>query len=134
MPIRGYVCDAYGTLFDVHSVVEAGRDITTDPLAPSLLWRQKQSSGLDGYFAHVLSVDAVRVVKPSPRVYGLGTAALTIPATELLFVSSNAWDVTGAAAFGYRVAWCNRTGAPDEELGVRADFVVTGLEQLPAEG
>src|SRR6185503_7804665 len=41
-PIRGYVFDAYGTLFDVHSVIEAGREITSDPAALSLLWRQKQ--------------------------------------------------------------------------------------------
>jgi FMN phosphatase YigB (HAD superfamily) len=31
MAIRGYVFDAYGTLFDVHSVVDAGRAITSDP-------------------------------------------------------------------------------------------------------
>src|SRR5215470_4092913 len=42
MPIRGYVFDAYGTLFDVHSVVEAGRAVTNDPTALSALWRQKQ--------------------------------------------------------------------------------------------
>ena len=42
-----------------------------------------------------------------------------IAAGELLFVSSNAWDVAGAKAFGHRVAWCNRTSAPEEELGVR---------------
>ena len=40
--IRGYVFDAYGTLFDVHSVVEAGRRITDDPLALSMAWGQKQ--------------------------------------------------------------------------------------------
>ena len=40
--VRGYVFDAYGTLFDVHSVIEAGRAITGDPAALSLLWRQKQ--------------------------------------------------------------------------------------------
>ena len=40
--IRGYVFDAYGTLFDVHSVVEAGRAITSDPVALSTMWRQKQ--------------------------------------------------------------------------------------------
>src|SRR5919198_6532157 len=40
--IAGFVFDAYGTLFDVHSVIEAGRDITADPLALSTLWRQKQ--------------------------------------------------------------------------------------------
>jgi FMN phosphatase YigB (HAD superfamily) len=42
--IRGYVFDAYGTLFDVHSVVEAGREITSDPVALSIMWRQKQLS------------------------------------------------------------------------------------------
>ena len=41
-PIRGYVFDAYGTLFDVHSVVEAGREITSDPVSLSATWRQKQ--------------------------------------------------------------------------------------------
>ncbi|HEU5324136.1 MAG TPA: HAD-IA family hydrolase, partial [Methylomirabilota bacterium] len=41
-PPRGYVFDAYGTLFDVHAVVEAGREITADPLALSVVWRQKQ--------------------------------------------------------------------------------------------
>ena len=41
-PPRAYVFDAYGTLFDVHSVIEAGRAVTTDPQALSTLWRQKQ--------------------------------------------------------------------------------------------
>src|SRR5439155_20743463 len=41
-PIHGYVFDAYGTLFDVHSVVEAGRAITSDPATLSASWRQKQ--------------------------------------------------------------------------------------------
>jgi 2-haloacid dehalogenase len=43
--IRGYVFDAYGTLFDVHSVMEAGRAITTDPATLSAAWRQKQLEG-----------------------------------------------------------------------------------------
>lgn len=41
-PIRGDVFAAYGTLFDVHSVVEAGRAITRDPTTLSATWRQKQ--------------------------------------------------------------------------------------------
>ena len=56
---------------------------------------------------------------------------LGIAASELLFVSSNGWDVAGAKAFGYQVAWCNRTGAPEEELGVRPDLVVGALDKLP---
>jgi 2-haloacid dehalogenase len=212
---RGYVFDAYGTLFDVHSVVEAGRALTNDPATLSATWRQKQleytwlralmgryedfwavteaalrytirrlglqaaepqirrlmdaylslacfpevpgalarlqgrprailsngsprmlqaavaSSGLASHFDHVLSVDAVRTYKPSPAVYALAPRALGVPADELLFVSSNAWDVAGAKAFGYRVAWCNRQRAPEEELGVRPDLVIAGLDELP---
>jgi 2-haloacid dehalogenase len=213
--IRGYVFDAYGTLFDVHSVVEAGRAITSDPAALSALWRQKQleytwlralmgryedfwavteaalrhsmrrlglqageadvrrlmdaylslacfpevpaalerlagrprailsngsprmlaaavaSGGLGRHLQHVLSVDAVKTYKPAPAVYALGPRALGVPADQLLFVSSNAWDVAGAKAFGYQVAWCNRTHAPAEELGVMPDLVVSRLDELP---
>src|SRR4030095_9136093 len=39
---KAFIFDAYGTLFEVHSVVEAGRALTSDPQALSLLWRQKQ--------------------------------------------------------------------------------------------
>jgi len=39
--------------------------------------------------------------------------------------------VAGAKAFGYRVAWCNRTQAPPEELGLRPDVVVGRLDELP---
>ena len=206
MAIRGYVFDAYGTLFDVHSVVEAGRALTGDPVALSMLWRQKQleytwlrslmgryedfwavteaalrhsvkrlglvatdaalarlmdtyqtlacfpevreaqiraldtqrelsaavaSSRLDDLLEHVISVDRVKVYKPAPAVYALGPATLGVRADELLFVSSNAWDVAGAKAFGYRVAWCNRAGGPEEELGVRADYVVSNLTEIP---
>jgi len=39
--------------------------------------------------------------------------------------------VAGAKAFGYRVAWCNRTQAPAEELGLPADIIVSRLDELP---
>jgi 2-haloacid dehalogenase len=99
--------------------------------SPAMLAAAVASSGLGPSLQHVLSVDAVRTFKPSPAVYALGPAALGMPAGEMLFVSSNAWDVAGAKAFGYQVAWCNRTGAPAEELGFPADTVVARLDQLP---
>src|SRR5260370_16962565 len=40
--LAAMIVDAYGKLFDVHSVVEAGRALTSDPAALSMLWRQKQ--------------------------------------------------------------------------------------------
>jgi 2-haloacid dehalogenase len=211
---KAYIFDAYGTLFDVHSVIEAGRAVTSEPQALSNLWRQKQleytwlrslmgryedfwavtesalrfavrrlglsateeqfstlmdaylvlapfpevraaltrltgtplgilsngsprmleaavtSSGLAGALDHVLSVDAVRTYKPSPRVYELGPRAFGVPAGEILFISSNAWDVAGAKAFGYRTCWCNRARAPMEALGVVPDHEVERLDEI----
>ena len=89
------------------------------------------SSGLSAAVEYVISVDRVKIYKPAPAVYALGPATLGVPAEDLLFVSSNAWDVAGAKAFGYRVAWCNRTGAPEEELGLQPDYVVNTLAELP---
>jgi len=211
---KAFIFDAYGTLFDVHSVVEAGRALARDPQALSLLWRQKQleytwlrtlmgryedfwavteaalrfalgrlgiaagdeavarlmeaylslatfpdvagalaglagtplgilsngsprmldaavrSSGLAGTFRHVLSVDAVKAYKPSPTVYELGPRAFGVPAGDILFVSSNAWDVAGAKAFGYGTCWCNRLAAPMDRLGVSPDFEVRTLDEI----
>jgi 2-haloacid dehalogenase len=98
---------------------------------PRMLAAAVASSGLGAHLESIHSVDAVRVFKPAPAVYALAPAALGIPPGDLLFVSSNGWDAAGAKACGYRVAWCNRAGAAEEELGFSADLVITDLEQLP---
>jgi 2-haloacid dehalogenase len=212
---RAFVFDAYGTLFDIHSVVlGAANHIPGDLQALSRLWRQKQleytwlralmeryqdfwevteaalrsaarqlevgvtTSQLDGlmqaylsppafpdarralqalqdvplailsngspkmlasavehngmqsYFAEVISVDRVKTYKPSPRVYSLAPEILRLPASEILFVSSNWWDAAGAKAFGYKVCWCNRNNEQASQLGFPADLTVAGLDQI----
>src|SRR3989442_7288785 len=89
------------------------------------------SSGLGRYLQYVISVDAVRTYKPAPEVYALGPSRLGIPAGDLLFVSSNAWDVAGAKAFGYPVAWCNRGNAPEEKRGPPPASAVRAPATLP---
>jgi 2-haloacid dehalogenase len=213
---KAFLFDAYGTLFDVHSVVvRAGAGIPGDLGALSQLWRQKQleftwlralmdryedfwhiteaalrtalaqlqmeasepqvrrlldaylapsvfpdakvaldalrdfprailsngtpamleaavrGNGLESYFSSVISADRVRTYKPSPRVYQLGPDLLHLPAEEILFVSSNAWDAAGAKAFGYCVCWCNRSGRAMDQLGFAPDIVVSSLDQVP---
>jgi len=212
---QAFVFDAYGTLFDVHSVVTVLKTITADAEALSLLWRTKQleytwlrslmgryvdfwtvtdealrfalkrsgvwitpeqhatllnaylqlasypdipamlvglaprpcvilsngsprmlaaavaSSGLDGRFAHILSVDRVKVYKPDPRVYELAPQALGLPKEAIVFVSSNAFDVMGAKAYGFQVAWINRMQAELDELGLTPDVILTRLDALP---
>ncbi len=86
---------------------------------------------MESYFSSVISVDQVQTYKPSPRVYQLGVETFELPAKEILFVSSNAWDAAGAKAFGYSVCWCNRSARPMEHLGFAPDIVITSLDQLP---
>jgi 2-haloacid dehalogenase len=89
-----------------------------------------QNSGLDHEFAHLISVDEVQVFKPDPRVYELAERNLRLQSSEILFVSSNPWDATGARYFGYSVCWVNRSGGCFDELGQRPDYVVTCLDAL----
>jgi 2-haloacid dehalogenase len=72
----------------------------------------------------------VKTYKPSPRVYALGTENLTLPASDILFISSNSWDAAGAKAFGYKVCWCNRFTIEMEYLGCAPDLVVPRLDQI----
>jgi 2-haloacid dehalogenase len=73
-----------------------------------------EASGMNGLFDAVFSVDAVRMYKPRPEVYALVTDGFGIRPDEVVFVSSNRWDVMGAAAFGFRPLWINRARLPDE--------------------
>jgi 2-haloacid dehalogenase len=87
-------------------------------------------SGLGAHLRAVISVDEVRTFKPHPAGYALGPARLGLARDTIGFVSSNGWDVAGAKAFGYQVAWANRQGAPVEELGVTPDLEVRDLGEL----
>jgi len=80
----------------------------------------------------ILSVDAVQRFKPEPSVYRIAEEALGMPRSTVGFVSSNGWDAAGAKAFGFRVFWLNRGGAPQEKLGAPPDVVLESLAQLPA--
>jgi 2-haloacid dehalogenase len=100
--------------------------------APDMLARLVAATALDGYFRALLSVDSVRVYKPDPAVYALAERGLGLPRAELLFVSSNSWDVAGAREFGMRVCWVNRSGAAPDELGIQPDHTLASLTELPA--
>ena len=53
--------------------------------------------------------------------------------TELGFVSSNSWDVAGAASAGLITFWIQRSaGERPEELGFAADRVVSAITELAA--
>jgi len=88
------------------------------------------NAGITDLLDVTLSVESAGVFKPDRRVYTLVTDHYGVPAGELIFVTSNGWDATGAAAFGMRVAWCNRIGAPAETFGPPPDWTIRDLQAL----
>ena len=107
-----------------------------------------KNSGLDAFLDAPISVDGARKFKPHPECYALVGATLGLKIEEVLFVSSNSFDVTGAKHFGFKVAWIRRGGvaAPTgpigpaqmyrllrgnaETLGYAPDYTVAALTDL----
>jgi 2-haloacid dehalogenase len=85
---------------------------------PDMLAVAIRSAGLTDLIDPILSVHATRRYKTDPAAYALGPVALGLPASEILFVSSNCWDAIGAAWYGFTTLWVNRQDAPMEQLGI----------------
>jgi 2-haloacid dehalogenase len=99
--------------------------------APGMLAAAVASAGIGGHLAAVLSVEEVGVFKPDARVYALACDRLAIVPRQAVFVSSNGWDAAGAARFGFRSVWVNRSGAPVDRLPHRPAHMLPDLSQLP---
>jgi 2-haloacid dehalogenase len=99
--------------------------------SPRMLKAAVASAGIAKLLDAVLSVDAVGIYKPDPRVYQLGEKALRVKAARACFLSSNAWDAWAAANFGYRVVWVNRFGQKPERLPGRIVGEIKTLAELP---
>jgi 2-haloacid dehalogenase len=98
---------------------------------PRMLASAVDAAGFSGLFDAVLSVDAVRLYKPRREVYALVTDALGVKAAEVIFVSSNRWDVMGAVAFGFKAFWVNRARMPDEYGDLAPLREIADLAALP---
>jgi len=137
--LRPELLDAYWTLEAFADARAALRGLKAGGLStailsngtPKMLTAAVDAAGIGGDLDAVLSVDAIRCYKPRPEVYALVTERFGIAPADVVFVSSNRWDVMGAASFGFRTAWINRTGAP-EEYGPAPDAVLSDLDGLAA--
>ena len=98
---------------------------------PGMLRDAVTHAGIGHTLDAVLSVEAAGVFKPDPSVYRLAGAHFGLAGSQMAFVSSNPWDAFGAHAFGFRVFWLNRAGAPREyDLGAHVTEIAD-LSDLP---
>jgi 2-haloacid dehalogenase len=83
---------------------------------PDMLQGAVESAGIGAMLDDVLSVEAVGIFKPARVVYDLVGKRFSCEAGEVLFISSNGWDVAAAASYGFRTLWVNRAGEPVDRL------------------
>ncbi len=99
--------------------------------SPDMLQAAVDSAGLAARLDAILSVDAVQTFKPARAVYDRVGAHFGTAPEAVTFVSSNGWDVAGAAAYGFRTVWVNRAGVAQDRLMAAPGRVLPDLSGLP---
>jgi 2-haloacid dehalogenase len=89
-----------------------------------------ESNGLTACLDQVVTVEDIRLFKTAPQSYELLLQAFPVKKEEVLFVSSNAWDVLAANWFGFNVFWVNRLGHPFEEIGEKPNYEGSSLSKV----
>lgn len=98
---------------------------------PAMLDAAVRNAGIKALIEKNFSVEDVGIFKPDFRVYQMAVDGLHVRPEEIAFQSSNAWDASGASAFGFRVAWVNRFGQSRERLPGQPDAEIQTLAALP---
>ncbi len=122
--------------------------------SPEMLSTLVRNTGLSEILEATISVDAKGIYKPSPRTYELVEETLGVRPEEVVFVSSNGFDVGGAKNFGFTVARVERVSrealrqdilGPEtigpkamfkalrmqtEQIGFEPDFCIGSLSEL----
>lgn len=98
--------------------------------SPNMLKGAVDAAGVEGDLDGVLSVDALKMFKPRPEVYGLVTSHYKCTPTDVTFVSSNRWDVMASVSVGFRGLWINRGKMPDEYFDFPPQQELNDLTEL----
>ncbi|TCI57510.1 haloacid dehalogenase type II [Exiguobacterium sp. SH1S21] len=115
---------------EVEDVLKQLRDTQTVVLSngtADMLEQLIANASFTELFDELVSIDGVKQFKPSPAAYMSWFKTTDLKRDEVLFMSSNGWDIIGAKNFGFQTAWINRDGKPFETMDVRPDAVYDDL-------
>ncbi len=149
-----FACDVYGmkdvtvkkNILEAHAKLDCYSDVkdslktlkdagkTTAILSngsPQKLSSALKNAGLTNLLDGIYSTDQIKTYKPSPAVYEFVEEQLALPRNKICFISSNSWDIAGAASYGFNSVWINRYNRTPEHLPYQADKVISELSELP---
>ena len=82
------------------------------------------------YLDEILSVEECEIYKPSSKVYDLVKNKMHINKENVLFFSSNAWDMHAASNYGFKTIWVNRFNGKLERLPGKPIDIVNSLDKI----
>ena len=97
---------------------------------PDLLNELVVSNQLKDIFDDIFSVEEVGIFKPDSKVYDLPINKYNIEKNEVLFLSANTWDVSGAGNYGYNTVWVNRNNNIFDKLDFEPNQQISNLSEL----
>jgi len=97
---------------------------------PDLLNELVVSNQLKDIFDDIFSVEEAGIFKPDSKVYDLPINKYNIEKNEVLFLSANTWDVSGAGNYGYNTVWVNRNNNIFDKLDFKSNKQISNLSEL----
>ena len=97
---------------------------------PDLLNELVVSNGLKDIFDDIFSVEEAGIFKPDSKVYDLPINKYNIEKNEVLFLSANTWDVSGAGNYGYNTVCVNRNNNIFDKLDFEPNQQISNLSEL----
>ena len=97
---------------------------------PSLLKELVKSNNLENLFDDIFSIEEVGVYKPNSEVYDMPIKKYKIKKNEVVFLSSNTWDVSGGGNYGFQAIWVNRNNNIFDNLDYKPRSEIKDLSGL----
>ena len=98
--------------------------------SPNLLKELVNSNNLTEIFDDLFSIEEVKIYKPDNKVYEIPINKYKIKPEEIVFLSSNTWDVSGGGNYGYQSVWVNRNNNIFDNLDYKPKYEIKNLKQL----
>ena len=97
---------------------------------PALLNELVTSNNLDNIFDDIFSIEEVGIYKPDSKVYDMPIKKYQVQKNEVVFLSSNTWDVSGAGNYGYNSIWVNRNNSIFDKLDYEPKEQIKNLKEI----
>ena len=97
---------------------------------PKLLNHLVSTNNLQNIFDDIFSIEEVKIYKPDSRVYDLPIKKFKFRKDEIVFLSANTWDVSGAGNYGLNSIWVNRSNNIFDSLDFKPKIEIKSLNEL----